>query len=379
MRILHINSYYAAMGEPTFYKSFFETLLSKGIDISVFVPIPREMEVTSEQKFGEYSFVVKTHNNRDRYFFFPKQKKIFEDARKRFKNDSFDIIHAHSLFTNGYVANKLHHSFGIPYIVAVRNTDVNLFFRYMLHLRWIGYKILLEAEKIVFINESYKNLLIEKTIPERFKQNIQGKSIVIANGIDSFWHKNRHLKKRTLPNKNLHLLTVGQVCKNKNQLAVVRAAELLFSMGFNVQYTIIGEVKDWGLLNKIQEKTFVNYISPRTREELLPYYRMADFFVLPSITETFGLVYAEAMTQSLPVIYTRGQGFDRQFEEGVIGYSVKHDDPAEIASRIQKILNDYDTISENCWRLSGKYDWDKNAETYIKIYAELAKVKRGTL
>jgi len=43
---------------------------------------------------------------------------------------------------------------------------------------------------------------------------------------------------------------------------------------------------------------------------------------MPSITETFGLVYAEALSQGLPVLYTRGQGFDRQFEEGEVGYAV---------------------------------------------------------
>ena len=39
-----------------------------------------------------------------------------------------------------------------------------------------------------------------------------------------------------------------------------------------------------------------------------------DIFVMPSVTELL-LVYAEAMSQGLPVIYTRGQGFDGQFEE----------------------------------------------------------------
>ena len=37
-------------------------------------------------------------------------------------------------------------------------------------------------------------------------------------------------------------------------------------------------------------------------------YRENDIYVMPSIIETFGLVYAEAMSQGLPVIYTRGQG-----------------------------------------------------------------------
>lgn len=368
MRILHINSYYAAMGEPTFYKSFFEALLSKGIDISVFVPIPREMEVVSEQKFGEYSLVIKTHNNRDRYFFFPKQKKIFEDARKRFKNDSFDIIHAHSLFTNGYVANKLHHFFGVPYIVAVRDTDMNTFFRYMLHLKKLGIRILSEADQVIFINESYKNTLIQKILPKEFKEALLRKSIVLTNGVDRFWLKNRYSRKRDFDHRNLHLLTVGQVSQRKNQLSVIQAAELLISRGFNIHYTIVGAIKDRNLFKKIHKHSFVEYIPHKTKEELLQFYRKADVFVLPSKTETFGLVYAEAMTQSLPVIFTRGQGFDLQFEEGLVGYSVDCENPEEIADRILDILSNYDVISKNCVRLCEKYDWGKIAESYIKLY-----------
>lgn len=40
---------------------------------------------------------------------------------------------------------------------------------------------------------------------------------------------------------------------------------------------------------------------------------------MPSHKETFGLVYAEAMSQGLPIIYTKNQGFDGQFPDGYVG------------------------------------------------------------
>ena len=156
--------------------------------------------------------------------------------------------------------------------------------------------------------------------------------------------------------------------KRKNQLSVIRAAELLISRGFNIHYTIVGAIKDRNLFKKIQKNAFVEYVPPKTKEELLQFYRKTDVFVLPSKTETFGLVYAEAMTQSLPVIFTRGQGFDLQFEEGTVGYSVDCENPEEIADRILDILSNYDVISKNCVRLCEKYDWGKIAESYIGIY-----------
>ena len=53
-----------------------------------------------------------------------------------------------------------------------------------------------------------------------------------------------------------------------------------------------------------------------------------------SIMETFGLVYAEAMSQGLPIIYTKGQGFDEQFDEGKVGYHADCFNIEEIVKRI---------------------------------------------
>ena len=77
---------------------------------------------------------------------------------------------------------------------------------------------------------------------------------------------------------------------------------------------------------------------------------------MPSKTETFGLVYAEAMSQGLPVIYTRGQGFDGQFEEGEVGYSVDCKDKKEISMKIIDIINNYDVISRNAINLVDRYN-----------------------
>jgi glycosyltransferase involved in cell wall biosynthesis len=69
--------------------------------------------------------------------------------------------------------------------------------------------------------------------------------------------------------------------------------------------------------------------------ELIDIYRANDIFVMPSFTESFGLVYAEAISQGLPVVYSIGQGFDRQFPEGEVGY---HADPNSAQSVADAIL-----------------------------------------
>ena len=85
-----------------------------------------------------------------------------------------------------------------------------------------------------------------------------------------------------------------------------------------------------------------------SKELLLSQYRQNDIFILPSKKESFGLVYAEAMSQGLPVIYTKGQGFDGQYPEGEIGYHINPNDSMDIANKILLIVGNYNVISGNC-------------------------------
>jgi glycosyltransferase involved in cell wall biosynthesis len=74
------------------------------------------------------------------------------------------------------------------------------------------------------------------------------------------------------------------------------------------------------------------------------------------------------MTQGLPVIYSKGQGFDRQFEEGTVGFHVESRNAEEIANRIEDIMSNYKTISGNCVRLSGSFNWSEIAREYENLY-----------
>ena len=104
------------------------------------------------------------------------------------------------------------------------------------------------------------------------------------------------------------------------------------------------------------------------KEELINEYRSHDIFLMPSITEAFGLVYAEAMSQGLPVIYTKGQGFYGQFPEGCVGYAVDCKDPHDIANKIVKVLNDYKVISKACTEEVDKFAWQRISQDYSNLY-----------
>jgi len=74
------------------------------------------------------------------------------------------------------------------------------------------------------------------------------------------------------------------------------------------------------------------------------------------------------MSQGLPVIYTRGQGFDGQFEEGEVGFAVSDSDPKEIADAIEKVCRDYRRIATNVTSDVQKFKWADICEEYREIY-----------
>ncbi|WP_339316206.1 glycosyltransferase family 4 protein [Oceanobacillus sp. FSL W7-1304] len=367
MKILHINSYFNG---SKFYKNLYDKQVQNGLDISVYVPVPSTNNLNAGD-LGEYTIVSANHNKFDRFLFQIKHYKILKDIVKKIEVDRFSILHAHSLFSNGSIALKLKQKYNVPYIVAVRNTDVNFFFKKMPHLRNLGIKILKEADGIVLLSESYKNLLKEKYIPNNLKDEIDKKISIVPNGINNFWFQNIETKESIPFKDDLKLLHVGVIDKNKNITTTIKAIEILHNKGYNVTFTLVGRIKNENVYRKIKDLPYINYFPPKPQEELMQIYRENDIFVMPSITETFGLVYAEAMSQGLPVIYSQGQGFDRQFENGTVGASVPSDSETDIANQIQNILVNYHKISVNCTMKVDKFHWGNIVEQYSQLYSKL--------
>ncbi|MGX8699596.1 MAG: glycosyltransferase family 4 protein, partial [bacterium] len=110
---------------------------------------------------------------------------------------------------------------------------------------------------------------------------------------------------------------------------------------------------------------------PVGKEELIRYYREADLFALPSHKETFGLVYAEAMSQGLPVVYTRGQGFDGQFPDGAVGYAASDRDARELAEKLLLCAENRPRLSVNALEGAKRFNWDTTCASYVKMYEEM--------
>jgi glycosyltransferase involved in cell wall biosynthesis len=78
-------------------------------------------------------------------------------------------------------------------------------------------------------------------------------------------------------------------------------------------------------------------------EELASAYASSDTFVMPSRTETLGLVVLEAMSSGLPVVAVRAGGIPEMIEHGVSGYLF--DTPGEAIATIGELLDSKDRRS----------------------------------
>lgn len=356
----------------TLHQKMNERLTEAGCNGTVFVPLCERDSTVIEP--AENVIVSKCFKHWHRFLFSYKQLNIFKGLEKKLNCEHFDCIHAYTLFTDGNVAMKLSKKYGKPYVVAIRNTDINDFFKKLIHLRPLGIKIMRNASAIFFLSEAYREYMFKKYIPKRYHEELLKKTHIIPNGIDDFWFKNAPFNASKNPTtEGLSLIYAGRIDKNKNITTTQRAVDALNQKGYNVKLTVVGNVADEAEFNIIKKHPFTQVLPAMPKEALIHEYRKNDIFVMPSYTETFGLVYAEAMSQGLPILYSKGQGFDKQFAEGEAGYSVNPYSFEDVAEKIEKIIEDYSEISAKCPALSRKFNWEDMCEKYIEIYKSVIR------
>lgn len=377
MRVLHINANYL---NSALHQSLVKHLNELGIEDSVFCPVRKNIDIIERQSPGVV--VNRCFNKWDRFFYYIKQNKIVAAIEKSYNVLNYDCIHAHTLFTDGGAAMQLSKKYGIPYVVAVRNTDVNAFFKYRFFLRKRGIEILKNASKVFFLSPAYMDQVLNKYVSIRDREDINNKSVIVPNGIDDFWYANK-LESRSMQSriskvktKQLSVICVAAIDRNKNIPFVVKVIDNLNKKGWQITFEIVGKILDEHEYDKIKEYDFVRYYAAMSKEELVNRYRANELFIMLSHYETFGLVYAEALSQGLPVIYTRGQGFDGQFAEGEVGYAASDVDEIELEDVIEKVTSNYGVLAERIWRLNKPFWWVQIADTYSKIYGSLSEKGR---
>ena len=306
-------------------------------------------------------------NKYDRMLFFPRQWKIEKEWQKAYHIADFDLVHAQLLLSSGYSALRMKQKYGTPYVVSVRVTDLTGFIR-MWYFRNMAMKIIRNASGVLFLSQSHKREFEEKFLSEKMKEDFEQKTVVIGNSLELFWQQNLAQPRKTVNNSNeLKLLAVAKIRPIKNLTVASKAVEELNRRGIKAQLTVVGEVQDREEYEKIRQYEHTEILPFKTKEELIELYRSHDIFLLPSVSETFGRVYAEAMTQGLPILYTKSQGFDGNFEDGQAGYAVYADNPDYIADRVEDIVKRYREISEFCIENS-KLFFEENIMNQMELF-----------
>lgn len=378
-KVLHVCS-----NRNPIYVNLWDELIENRIDLSVFhfsnkrVGMPEPDSIYDK----EYIDTSLPFSNIDRWFFFNKEKKVMRALKNRLSGKSFNMIHAHTLFSEGYLAYKLHKESGIPYIVAVRNTDINVFFKYRKYLHGLGCEILKNADRIIFLTSVYEQKLFDKYIPKKFRDELKSKIVIIPNGIDSLFLNNMAQPRSRVSENKLNVITVGMVNKNKNQTYICDQLEKYQKDNPD----IIVSYKNFGIIRFERDKKYAALLNkypfaercePKSHMELIEEYRKADIFALLSKTESFGIVYAEAISQALPILYTKGEGFDTQFDDGVVGHAVDLSKNGDFVQKLESILKDYEGFSKRALEGASKFDWKKIGRRYSELYAEVIQANGG--
>jgi glycosyltransferase involved in cell wall biosynthesis len=276
------------------------------------------------------------------------------------------FIHAHTLFSDGALAYEMNRKCGNQYMVTVRSTDLNLFWRYFPHLHNYALRIIENANAIVFLSPAYLTRMNYYLFGQENKRDLD-RVHIIPNGIAPYWLSNLPAS-RKLKESKIKVLFVGEFTRNKNIKTIIKACSILKNRGENLTLRLIGAKKSKDFIYKERGNWIEVLPFCESKIDLSSQYRWADVFVMASFRESFGLVYAEALSQGTPVIFTKGQGFDGWIKDEVCGYAVTPSDATEIADRIMTLKRNH--CETECIKIAKMFDWKQIALKYIEIYTE---------
>lgn len=365
--VLHLANDFAG---SKVYQNLIAELDQNNVTQVVYTPIrgvekvgKNEVNLKVEGSKIIYSPILNKHT--DRIFYKRKIKKILKDIETKIDFKTISCIHAHTWYSDGGVAYELSKKYNIPYIIAIRNTDLNLFWK-LPHLKKYGLEILKNASRVILISKTYKDRVLRDS---KIKPLIHSKYSFIPNGIDDFWIQNREERKESIPNIP-KLLFIGKFSPGKNVMRLIQAVESLKKQGIPCELNLIGgggkaETKILEFIKNKKNITFHGKIFDK--ERLKEFYIRSDIYTMPSKAETFGLVYIEALSQGIPVVFTKNEGIDGLYKRN-IGEAVDYNSVESIANGIRRIIINYNNYNFSPKEIIKNHEWKEIAIEYIQIY-----------
>lgn len=367
--ILHINSNYLT---SKLHENLADQIKSLGYSQTIYMPMKKETlkEVRFKSKHDIYPPIA--FRDWHKWFYSYKQNIMDRTLNERIDMNRFDVIHAHTLFTDGNLAYTNAKRYNIPFVVTVRESTDKDFYKRRPHLRTRGKNILMNASVIIFLTEKSRTIFLDHLYKD-VKKQLAVKSKVIPNGIDAFWFKNKSESKILYKADTVKLLYVGRILRRKNVALIIKALDYLNTRRpGQFSLTVVGDCHDLRLMRDLKALSSGKKVIFKDRadqQELLKIYREHDIFVMPSFRETFGLVYIEAMSQGLPVIYSTEGGINGTFKEGEVGFAADPYSAEDLANKLNQIVSQYSELSSNAVSNFLKFDWDAIGREYAGLYS----------
>lgn len=374
MKILHISNDFCL---TKVHSMLYQELDRMGVEQTVFNPVRDAAHVGRNRFEGQHTDIIYAHVVKPwhKFAYHLKRRHVYNEMLKRIRPQEYSLTHATTLLTDGGLAYMLYKQYGIPYIVAVRNTDVNEFLKFMPHTWMAARKILLHAEKIVFINKGLRDDLVRHPAICGIASEIEDRFLLMPNGINDYYLDNvSHWQ-----GIGHNIVYVGRFSTRKN---VVRLAKAVLKLREQQQFsdctlTLVGGGRaDTNEMERMiaEHPEVFRFVETITEpSKMCEVFANAKLFAMPSLHETFGLVYIEALTQNLPVLYTKGQGIDGLLPPSA-GIAVNPYSIDDIANGLATLL-----ISKNAGNQEVDFEqfrWNKIAKKYKEIYHNYLSPKR---
>jgi len=293
--------------------------------------------------------------------------------------EEFDIIHAHDWlsFPAGIEAKRIS---GKPLIVHVHATGFDQGGGVHADSRvWrIEKEGMEEADAIIAVSEFTKRMIVDRygINPEKIH--------VVYNGIDVDLHGAEGGVFQNVRNFGLKIpgykivLYVGRLTLQKGPDYFLRAAKRVLEENPKTFFVIAGSgdmerqmIRLSAELGIAQNVFFTGFVRGGDLERL---YHAADLFVLPSVSEPFGITPLESLIADTPVLLSKQSGVSE-----VISHALKVDfwDVDEMANKIVSVLR-YPPL-KNELRRGGKQEalsltWQKAAAKCVMLYKRIVDI-----
>lgn len=287
-----------------------------------------------------------------------------------------DLLHVHYALphaTSAYlakqiVAEKARH---IPVVTTLHGTDITLVGSDPSYKHVVEFSID-KSDGVTAVSEYLKQETYDRF---NIKQDIK----VIPNFIDldRFKKSNKsHFKKAICPNDEKVIVHVSNFRKVKRVPEVITVFAKILEAGIDSKLLLVGDGPD---RQKAEQQCRDMGICEHVRflgklEQVEEVLSIADLFLIPSGSETFGLAALEAMSCSVPVISSNIGGLPEVNVHGETGYLCDLDDVDCMADYAVQILTDADLHAQmagNARKQAQRYNQDVVVEEYEKFYEDV--------